>query len=257
METFPDNFVVTATSSNPSLVPDANVVVGGEGAGRTLTITPLPDQFGVTTISVVVAESAEPGALSSTNTFLLTVAGVNDAPTLDPIAPLIVAMNSGTQNLTLTGLTMGATNEGQVLSVSAQSDNEAIIPTPVIDYTSPGSTGTLQFTPAIGAVGTVQLIVTVTETGGVLTGGTNQVSRQFNVQVIGSGPALVIENRTISTVISWTTNSPMNWTLQSATNLTTTTIWTTVNPLPVITDGRFTVTNQINAGPLFYRLKNQ
>jgi hypothetical protein len=139
----------------------------------------------------------------------------------------------------------------------AQSDNEAIIPTPVIDYTSPGSTGTLQFTPAIGAVGTVQLTVTVTETGGVLTGGNNQVSRQFNVQVIGSGPALVIENRIISTVISWTTNSPMNWTLQSATNLTTTTIWTTVNPLPVITDGRFTVTNQINAGPLFYRLKNQ
>jgi len=41
-DTLLSNLVLTADSSNPSLVPAANVVFGGSGANRTVTITQLP-----------------------------------------------------------------------------------------------------------------------------------------------------------------------------------------------------------------------
>lgn len=44
--------VVSAVSSNAALVPNANIAPGGAGANRTVTITPAPNQFGRTTITV-------------------------------------------------------------------------------------------------------------------------------------------------------------------------------------------------------------
>jgi hypothetical protein len=39
-ETPAANLVLGASSSNTTLIPDANIVFGGEGANRTVTITP-------------------------------------------------------------------------------------------------------------------------------------------------------------------------------------------------------------------------
>jgi YVTN family beta-propeller protein len=68
--TAPAALIVSASSSNHALVPDANVVPGGSGADRTLTITPLPDTSGVTTITVAVED--EQGQVT-TRSFDLTV----------------------------------------------------------------------------------------------------------------------------------------------------------------------------------------
>lgn len=62
---------LSVSSSNISLVPDAGVVLGTAGALRQLTITPLPDEFGVTTISVSATDSE---GLSTTRSFDVTVA---------------------------------------------------------------------------------------------------------------------------------------------------------------------------------------
>jgi hypothetical protein len=69
-ETPADALVLTATSSNPGLVPDGAIVVTGTGQERFLTITPLPDQSGTTAITVSVSDAF--GSLSST-TFELVV----------------------------------------------------------------------------------------------------------------------------------------------------------------------------------------
>ncbi len=58
---------VTATSSNAGLVPNANIVVNGDGADRTLTITPL-GKLGTTTITV----TANNGIVSGSDSFVLT-----------------------------------------------------------------------------------------------------------------------------------------------------------------------------------------
>ncbi len=68
------SFSVTGTSSNPALVPNANIVLGGSGANRTVTITPAPNMSGTATISLTISD----GTLTSVRNILLTVTGVTD-----------------------------------------------------------------------------------------------------------------------------------------------------------------------------------
>jgi LysM repeat protein len=77
LETPAGELMVSASSSNPALVPVANIVLGGSGAARTLTITPAADQSGTATITVTVKDSSGDQASAS---FDLVVVPVNDAP---------------------------------------------------------------------------------------------------------------------------------------------------------------------------------
>jgi hypothetical protein len=70
VETAAAALVMTGSSSNPALVPDANIVFGGSGTNRTVTVTPLTNQFGTATITVTVTD-ADGGWAA--DTFLLTV----------------------------------------------------------------------------------------------------------------------------------------------------------------------------------------
>jgi hypothetical protein len=56
-------------SSNIILVPTNNIVFGGSGSNRTVTVTPAASQSGTATITISVSD----GALSASNSFLLTV----------------------------------------------------------------------------------------------------------------------------------------------------------------------------------------
>jgi hypothetical protein len=67
----PGNLIVTDSSSNPALVPDDGIVLGGSGANRTVTVTPAADQLGTATISVNVAD----GTSTTTTQFVVTVNG--------------------------------------------------------------------------------------------------------------------------------------------------------------------------------------
>jgi hypothetical protein len=55
-ETAPDQLIVTATSSDQTLLPDANLVIGGTGADRTLQLTPALNQFGSATVTLHVSD---------------------------------------------------------------------------------------------------------------------------------------------------------------------------------------------------------
>src|SRR5439155_25831327 len=81
-ETAAASLVVSGSSSNPTLVPDANIAFGGSGANRTVTVTPAANQSGTATVTVTVSD----GSLTSSDTFVLTVTAVNDAPTISDIA---------------------------------------------------------------------------------------------------------------------------------------------------------------------------
>jgi hypothetical protein len=64
-----DTLTLTKTSSNPALIPDANVVTSGSGPSRTVTLTPLADQTGVSTITISVAD----GFNTNSASFVLSV----------------------------------------------------------------------------------------------------------------------------------------------------------------------------------------
>ena len=60
---------VTASSSNPTLVPNANIVVGGSGVSRTVTVTPAANQTGTATITITGGD----GVSTASDTFVVTV----------------------------------------------------------------------------------------------------------------------------------------------------------------------------------------
>jgi VCBS repeat-containing protein len=71
-----DTLTLSGSSSNDTLVPDANVVVGGSAANPTVTITPAPNQSGTSTITLTVSDG---NGGTASDSFTLTVA-VNDQP---------------------------------------------------------------------------------------------------------------------------------------------------------------------------------
>ncbi|WP_425614262.1 DNRLRE domain-containing protein [Anatilimnocola sp. NA78] len=171
---------VTATSDNTVLFPAGSIVLGGTGADRTISLSPAANAFGTATITVTV-DDGEGG--TSTDTFVVTVNAVNDAPTLNAIAnPAPLPLNAATQSIPLTGISAGA-GETQSLTVTATSSNPALIANPTIVYSSPGSTGTLTFTPVANQSGTATITVTVTDAGGTANGGVNTTTRTFTVTV--------------------------------------------------------------------------
>ena len=181
-ETAAGSLIVSGTSSNPGLVPNANIVFGGSGSNRTVSLTPAPNQNGTATITVSVSD----GSLTASDTFILNVNAVNDTPTLDPIANRSVAQDSGSQTVSLTGISSGAPNESQTLSVTAVSSNPALIPNPSVTYISPDSTGTLTFTPVANATDTTTITVTVNDGQAQ----NNTLSSSFTVTVTNSAPSI-------------------------------------------------------------------
>jgi hypothetical protein len=77
-ETAVGSLTVTATSSNTTLVPNANITLGGSTASRTITVVPAANASGTTTITVNVND----GTTSTPESFDLLVQAVNDAPVL-------------------------------------------------------------------------------------------------------------------------------------------------------------------------------
>jgi len=60
---------VTASSSNPVLVPNSNIVVSGTGTSWTVTVTPVANQTGTATITVTGGD----GTSTASDTFVVTV----------------------------------------------------------------------------------------------------------------------------------------------------------------------------------------
>lgn len=78
LETPTTNLVVTASSSNPSLVLAGGITLGGSAGSRTVKVTPIANSNGVVNITVTVTDAA---GLTASTVFAVTVTAVNDAPT--------------------------------------------------------------------------------------------------------------------------------------------------------------------------------
>src|SRR5436190_1565745 len=178
------------------LVPTPTVAYTNPNATGTLTFTPVANTSGTATITVTVND-AQAANNTVSRTFTVTVAAVNDPPTLNAIANLSIAEDSGLQTVSLAGIGSGAANESQTLTVTASSSNTGLVPNPTVAYTSPNTTGTLTFTPLANATGTAAITVTVNDGQAQ----NNTVSRTFTVavSVVNDPPTLnSIANLTIN-----------------------------------------------------------
>ena len=181
---------ITAISANPSLIPTPTVTYISPRNTGTLTFAPAPDAWGTASITVIVSN----GGNAVTREFTVTVNAVNDRPTINLIPSLSVDEDSGPTVINLSGISSGANNELQALTVAAISGNQSIIPNPRISYLSPENTATLTFTPAPDAWGSVPMGVIVND-------GVSTVTRVFIVTVkpINDSPTLaLIPNVTVN-----------------------------------------------------------
>lgn len=98
-ETPAGSLTLSAGSSNPALVPVANVVFGGSGGNRTITLTPLAGQAGAANITVTVSD----GTATASQTFTLNVAAKSatlvTATTVRTVGKGSVSGNGGSQVL--------------------------------------------------------------------------------------------------------------------------------------------------------------
>ena len=164
----------TLTNTNPALFsiqPQLDV------AG-TLTFSLAANAFGHAAVTATLRDNggtANGGSDTSLpRTFVITVTGVNDPPTLDPIPDMTVSAGILNQ-ITLSGISAGP-NEAQPLTVTASSTDTVLIPHPTVIYVSPNASGALRFTPTAGESGVARIVVTVTD-------GLSDTVRSFQVTV--------------------------------------------------------------------------
>src|ERR1044071_3011153 len=99
---------------------------------------------------------------SSETNYVVPSSG-NQAPTLNAIANMTINEDASQQTVNLSGITSGSPSENQTLTVTASSDNTALIPNPSVPYTSPNTTGSVRFTPVANPTGMATITVAVND----------------------------------------------------------------------------------------------
>lgn len=217
----PDGLTVVGAASNSDLVAPGGLVFGGAGSVRTLTITPLPNQFGTSVITVWVVDQV--GARMPKQ-FLLTVKPVNDAPTLALIPDQSVNEDTPSADIALSPADL-ETPVSQ-LKVTAKAQDPTFIPDNNIVVSLVNGLWSMRFTPAPDRFGSTTITVTVTDGGGLT------ATRTFTVRVTGINDPPVISLINSPTVQEGDTTPPIPFTIGDketpAANLTLTA--TTSNP---------------------------
>jgi hypothetical protein len=146
---------LSASSSNPTLIPNDNIVFGGTGFNRSVSIIPAPGQTGTAVITV----TARNAIGAATTTFLVTVAG---PPIISPIDAIRTARNTpASVNFTLQDANVNT------LRVVAASSNQGLLPNANISITGTGNARTLRITPALNQIGQATVTITVTNEAGL------------------------------------------------------------------------------------------
>jgi hypothetical protein len=169
-ETPVENLRVTTASSNPTLIPEANIVVTGTGLERFVQVTPGGHQSGSARVTLTVFD----GVLAESSSFLVTVTPVNDSPTLSPVAN--VTINEDTPAGPIAFSVTDIESLPFLLMVTATSSNTNLVPQSGITLGGTNTERTLIIIPATNQSGTATIILTVSD--GLLT-----AQQQFTLTV--------------------------------------------------------------------------
>jgi hypothetical protein len=172
---------VSAVSSDPALLADPVITYTSPATNASLLLAPTPNASGSCTVTVTVDDGID----NFSRTFSVTIQSVNDRPTIDRVQGMILNEDPGEQVIVLTGITSGAPNENQPLTVTAVSGYTNAVAHPTIEYTSPNSTAVLRFTPVPNTAGAAPITVSVSD--GLLT--SNMVF-QVIVNPVNDPPAI-------------------------------------------------------------------
>jgi VCBS repeat-containing protein len=193
---------VTATSSDLGVVAAGGIALGGSGADRTITLTPVPNASGTTTITVTVTDA---GGLTATRSFVLTVTAANDVPTISAIADQTTLEDTSTGAI---AFTVGdvETAVGS-LTVTATSSDLGVVAAGGIALGGSGASRTLTLSPVANASGTSTITVTVTDAGGA------SATRSFLVTVTAANDVPTISAISDQTTVEDTATGAISFTV--------------------------------------------
>lgn len=158
VETPVGTLTISRSSSDTDLIPLENIELGGSGANRTVTVTPLDNQSGSALITLTVSD----GATSATESFTVTVTAVNDAPVIS--APATASTNEDTATEAISVTATDADHALSALSiVSAVSDTQSLVPNGNINISGSAGSWTVVITPAANQNGSAAITLTVTD----------------------------------------------------------------------------------------------
>ena len=159
-ETTASSLIVSNTTANATLIPLANISLGGSGTNRTITITPATGEQGAGAVTVYVSD----GVNTTTTTFNVIVG----APSISAIPDQIAITNTSTAAVPFT---VGDA-EGNPITLSSNYTNPGLVSS--VTFGGAGANRTVTVTPVADAAGVSTISVIATD-------GFNSVTQNFTV----------------------------------------------------------------------------
>ncbi|MCX6854624.1 MAG: tandem-95 repeat protein, partial [Verrucomicrobia bacterium] len=186
----------TVTNNNNALF-SVQPAISADG---TLTYTPVPGAVGSAFVSISVQDdggSANGGAISALQTFVITLTPANQPPVVT-LAQSTITLREDSPTRTVTGFASFAPGhlreyaQTQVGGYTVTNNSNALFNTqPAI-----ATNGTLTFTPAANAFGTATVSVTAQDSGGTANGGVDTGTATFTIQLtsVNDAPVFALNN---------------------------------------------------------------
>jgi len=190
-------------SSNPAVIPEANILLAGSGDNRTVTIS-ASNQPGSAVITLYVIDT---GGMSNHTSFTVTVLAANTAPVISTCSRANTTADTPTPPIDFTISDLETPPAGLLLS--GASANPALVPNSNIAFAGTGTNRTVTLRPAPGQTGVAPITITVSDR-------TNTASATFPLMVTPSA-AVVFYDPFAYPDGSLLTNSVFLWTHRGGT----------------------------------------
>ncbi|HZO84810.1 MAG TPA: DNRLRE domain-containing protein, partial [Verrucomicrobiae bacterium] len=156
-ETPAEILTLSATSSNPALVPLANILFSGTGSNRFVEVTPSGSTTGAVTITITVSD----GILSASDAFHVHIGQSNSPPVLSQVANRAISEDASTGPIPFT--VGDAELAAASLIVTAASSNEALVSSGGIILGGTGVNRNVTLTPNTNAHGSALITISVSD----------------------------------------------------------------------------------------------
>ncbi len=236
------NLVLTASSSDPSLIRDEDITFGATGATTSVDITPNSHRNGSANITITVDD----GEYQRATTFNITVNPVNDPPAVTA-ASTTVTTDEDTATSTTVELSDRDTAVG-TLQLTATSADQTLLRDDHMSFGVTGATTTLDLVPQTNANGSV--LVTVSAFDGEFTRSTTFT---FVVNPVNDPPAITAASVNVTTDEDTATSSTIELSDRD-TNFSNLLLTATSSNLSVLRDNQISfgatgATTSINMDP--------
>lgn len=169
----PAALAVTYTSNNQILIDLlTDIVIGGSGGSRTVTVTPQANYTGVARITLTVTDS---NGVGTSTDFLLTVTDATDAPALAGLVNLTIVRDTTAGPFVFTAT--DPQGNGTLGAPAVSSLNTALIPDANVVFTGTAPNFSFTITPTTAMTGVADITIYIDD-------GTHTTSQVIRVTVI-------------------------------------------------------------------------